>query len=153
MQQKTMNQRDRAKVGGSFREKSAGISLVVIAVIAIYYGVNLYELFQAGVSQPTGIWQLALGTLILIIVVEAVLQIVLVIGAGHVSAITQRDQDVALKAKRNAYTLLVVGVLATFGSLFFGATSLVMAHLALLAFVLAELTKYASQLVYYRQAA
>jgi hypothetical protein len=140
-------------MGASFREKSAGVSLVVILAIAIYYSVNLYELVQAGLPRPAGIGQLALGTLVLIIVVETVLHIVLAIGAGHVSATTQHDREVALKAKRNAYTLLVVGVLVTFVSLFFDAAPFVMAHLALLSFVLAEITKYASQLVYYRRGA
>lgn len=78
---------------------------------------------------------------------------VLAISAGRVRAATQHDHAVVLRATRNAYGLLVVCVLAVFSSMFFGASAFMMAHAALLAFVLAEIVRFASQLFYYRQAA
>jgi len=143
----------------SFQQKSIGVSLVIVVSITIYYFLKVVGLvqtdavLQANTALPTGYWQIAITTLVLIIVVEATLQAVLAIGAGRVPAPTQRDHNVALKANRNAYTVLAVGVVITFGSLFFTPTAFVMGNILLLVFVLAEITRFASQLIYYRKKA
>lgn len=144
-------------MNASFQQKSTGVSLVIVLSIAIYYFMNVVGMIQTGAALqantalPTGYWQLAIATLVLLIVVEAALQAVLAIGAGRVPAPAQRDHSVALKANRNAYTVLAVGVFMTFGSLFFTPTSFVMGNILLFVFVLAEITRFASQLIYYRQ--
>ena len=144
-------------MNASFQQKSTGVSLVIVLSIAIYYFMNVVGMIQTGAALqantalPTGYWQLVIATLVLIIVVEAALQAVLAIGAGRVPAPAQHDHSVALKANRNAYMVLAVGVFMTFGSLFFTPTSFVMGNLLLFVFVLAEITRFASQLIYYRQ--
>lgn len=141
----------------SFREKSIGVSLVVIMAIAIYYFMNVFDLamrqgaFQAELILPEGALGLAITTLILIIVVEATLQTVLAVGAGQVPAATSKDHTVAAKAMRNAYWILTGGVVISFGSLFLNTSAFVMGNLLLMFFVIAELTKFVSQLVYYRR--
>lgn len=99
--------------------------------------------------MPAGFPLLAVATLVLVIAVEAVLQAVLAIGAGAVPAPTQQDREMVRTAKGVAYGVLAVGVLVTFASLFLGATPFVMANLALFAFVLAEIAKFAAQLYLY----
>jgi hypothetical protein len=139
----------------SFHTKSAGISLVVIVVISIYYFASvLVQLdipMRADASLPGGLWQLGITTLVLLIVAEVALHIVLTIGAGRAAASAKPDGDVESKAMRNAYFILAAGVLISFGTLFFNASAFVMSHILLLFFVLAELTRFASQLIYYRR--
>ena len=136
-----------------FRQKSSGVSLVILSSIGSYYAVKAFDLWQAhgeSVSEvPGGFLLLAATTLVLVIVVEAVLQTVLAIGAEEVPAPTQQDRDVVRSAKGVAYGVLAVGVLVTFASLFLGATPFVMANLALFVFVLAEIAKFATQLYLY----
>ncbi len=60
--------------------------------------------------------QFLVGTLIFVIVVEAVLQAVLAIGAGQVPASTAHDRQIGARASRNAYVVLMLGVLATFAA-------------------------------------
>ena len=156
MKQATTIFTKESQVNSSFYPKSAGISLVVIAAIALYYLVKLFALLQPAsllrldLPMPEGYWPLALTTLALIIATEAILQTVLAIGAGNVPAQTEQEQTASLKANRNAYALLVAGVFATFATLFFNPSPFVMGNLLLMVFVLAELTKYASQLFYQR---
>lgn len=64
---------------------------------------------------------------------------------------TFKDRQVAIVGARNAYYVLLIGV---WGALTAAALSLGafwFAHAALLAIVLAEITRCASQLVYYRR--
>lgn len=151
MTQETITSQENGQIHASFRQKSASVSLVVISSIAIYYFVQAYGLLQSGQSMPDGALLLIVSTFIAIIVVEAVMQIVLVIGVGKVSSVTKRDEIVGMKATRNAYFVLMIGALATFGSAFLAVTPFVMANLVLLAFILAEIIRFASQLVYYQR--
>ena len=153
MKEETMSTPGHGTFNASFQQKSDGVSLVAINTIAIYYFVKAYELAQSGQAMPEGFGQLALTALILIVVLEIVLQTVLTIGAGGSQAPTGRDQQAALLAGRNAYGVLATGLLAVFASAFFHSTPFVMANLALLFFVLAKITKFASRLVYYRRTA
>jgi hypothetical protein len=142
-------------VNRSFQAKSAGISLVIIFAISLYYFANVLAQVDiplpADAALPVGLWQLSITTLILLIVAEVVLHIVLTIGAGSAAASAKPDSEVVSKAMRNAYFVLGAGVLVSFGTLFFNASAFVMSHILLLFFVLAELTKFASQLLYYRR--
>jgi len=159
MKQEALNHPNNVLSHISFQQKSIGVSLVIVVSIAIYYFMKVVDLIQSdgalqtNTALPTGFWQLAITTLVLLIVVEATLQAVLAIGAGRVPNPAQRDHDVALKATRNGYTVLAVGVFMTFGSLFFTPTAFIMGNILLLVFVLAEITRFASQLIYYRQKA
>jgi hypothetical protein len=124
-------------------------------VISIYYFANVLAQLdvplRADASLPVGTWQLGITTLVLLIVAEVALHIVLTIGAGRAAAEAKRDGYVESKAMRNAYFVLAAGVLVSFGTLFFNASAFVMSHILLLFFVLAELTRFASQLIYYRR--
>lgn len=142
---------DTANPRASFHQKSARVSLIVLIAVALFYGANLVTLLPSTAPSIAAATPLAVTTLILIIVVEAVLHAVLAIGAGNIAAPSERDRVAALQASRNAYLLLVAGMLVTVVSAFWGATTFVMTHLALLFLVLAEVSKFASQLMYYRQ--
>ena len=145
--------RPQQSLNGPFRAKSAGVSLVVILIIGLYFVANAIALLPGDQAVPDGALSLVITTLVLVIVVESALQIVLFIGAGRIEARTTRDDSIAAQASRNAYHVLTVGVFVTFGSMLAGFTPFSMGSLLLLAFLLADLVKYASQVVYYRRAA
>ena len=140
----------------SFQQKSAGVSLVIISSVAAYYIAHAWPMRPialAGTAIPDGYGNLVLSTLALIIVTEIVLQIVLVIGSGAAPAPTLRERTAVLKANRNAYNVLTVGVLAVVGLLFVGFPAFCMANIAIISLAAAEITKFASQLFFYRQSA
>ena len=77
----------------------------------------------------------------------------LFIGAGKIEDRIERDDAIAAKASRNAYLMLIVGAFATFGSMFAGFNPFEMGSILLLSFLPAEIVKFASQIVFYRESA
>jgi len=153
MSQQTMKRSNQQEINAPFRAKSAGVSLVAISMIGMYYFDNVFTLLPSDEAVPDGALSLAITAIILIIVVEVALQIVLFVGAGRIEERSQRDDIVATKASRNAYPVMTVGVFATFASMFAQFTPFEMGSVLLLAFLLAEITNYGSQLFYYRRPA
>lgn len=124
-----------------FRAKSAGVSLLAIMIIGIFTVANGLTLLTDNDSIPDGALSLA------------TLHIVLFIGAGQMEDRTEQDNNVNALSSRNAYSVLIAGVMFTIASLFMGFTPFKMASVLLVAFWLAEIIRFASQLVYYRQSA
>ncbi len=154
MQQETISGNEGKTIKASFQQRSAGISLVITGTVALYYIARAWPMRPialAGAAIPAGFGSLVLTTFALIIVAEIVLQIVLVIGAGAASKPTSHDQMAALKANRNAYGVLAAGSLGVVGLLFAGLPAFCLANLAVLALLLAEITKFASQLFFGRR--
>ena len=145
--------RGKQEVNAPFRVKSAGVSLVVVLAIGSYFIANLLTMLPSDESVPDGALSLTLNTIVLIAVVEAGLQTVLFIGAGKVEDSSEHDTTVAAKAARNAYLVLTVGVFAAFASMFADFTPFDMGSLLMSTFLLAEIVKFASQIVYYRHSA
>lgn len=152
MSQNVLNHR-KQQIDAPFRVKSAGVSLIVILAIGSYFIATLLTLLTSEQAVPDGALSLTIITITLIAVVEATLQIVLFIGAGRVEEQSKLDKDIANMASRNAYRVLMAGTFATFASMFAGFTPFEMGSLLMGAFLLAEIVKFASQIVYYRQAA
>ncbi len=152
MSQRISNRR-QPSLNAPFRVKSAGVSLVIILIVGLYYLANVLPMLSSAATVPDGALSLVVTTVALVIGIEVVLQIVLFIGAGQVEDRTAGDEIVTARASRNAYSVLTVGVFATFGSLFFGYSPFQMGSILLLAFVLAEVVKFGSQIVYYRRSA
>ena len=151
MSQEVTNRSSRQTINAPSRVKSAGVSLVTILMIGMYYVANLISLLPSDEIVPDGALNLVITSLVLIIVVEAALQIVLFIGAGRIENRTDRGEAISSRASRNANAILILGVFATFGSMFIGFTPFEMGSILLLAFLLAEIVKFASQIVYYQR--
>jgi hypothetical protein len=145
--------RDQQEISAPFRVKSAGVSLVLIFAIGCYFIANLLALLPSNEAVPDGALSLTITTIVLIAVLEATLQIVLFIGAGRIEDRSERDQIIAAKASRNAYLVLQVGTFATFASMFANFSPFAMGSLLMVAFLLAEIVHFASQIVYYRRSA
>lgn len=152
MSQQVLN-RGKQEINVPFRVKSAGVSLVVILAIGSYFIASLFTLLPSEQAVPEGTLSLTIITIVLIAVVEATLQIVLFIGAGRVEDQTEQDHTATARAAHNAYLVLTIGAFATFASMFANFTPFEMGSLLMGAFLLAEIVKFASQIVYYRRSA
>ena len=156
MSQEIRSQSEGNSIQASFQQKSAGVSLFIVGSSALYYFTQVWPMHAfalAGTPIPDGYAGLVLTTLGLIVIAEIVLQIVLVIGAGSAAKPTVREKESALKAMRNAYAVSLVGVLTIVGLQFVGFSAFSLANLAMMSLLLAEITRFASQLSYSRQAA
>ncbi len=139
----------------SWQQKSTALSLIVTSSAAIYYFVNMWPMRPTALANdviPEGYGSLVLSTVLIIIAAQIVLQIVLAVGAGATPAASAQEKTAALKAKRNAYGVLTVGILAAIGTVFLEElTPFCTANVAILSFAAAEIVRFASQLVYGRQ--
>lgn len=139
------------QINAPFRAKSAGLSLFAVLMIGMYYVANLLTLLPSDEAIPDGAASLVFTAIVLMIVVEAVLQIVLFIGAGRIEDRTEQDEAIAAKASRNAYLVLTIGTFATFGSVFVDFTPFEISTILLLVFLLAEIVRFGSQVIYYQR--
>lgn len=146
------DRRSTSQIAGSFRAKSAGVSLVAILMIGISYLVQVLVLLPGEQAVPVGALSLTLTAIVLIIVVETVFHIVLFIGAGRIEAYTERDGSIALVSRRNAHVVLTATVFAAVLAMFAGFTSFWMGCVLLIGFVVSEGVRFTTQLVCYRQA-
>jgi hypothetical protein len=135
-----------------FREKSAWISLVTTLGVYAYYFAKVVAAHARGANGAE-----LLGLLIGCIVILTVLQIALHVLAALWSprdAMTRQDEReklIALKATNIAFYIVVSGAVMAGAGLMFGGEPFAMANLILLALGLGEVTKYASQIVYFRR--
>ena len=67
---------------------------------------------------PAGYGNLVLTTIGLIIVTQIVMQAVLAFGSGSAPAATSHEKIAALKTRRNANSVMTLGILAAVGSIF-----------------------------------
>ena len=138
----------------SFRAKSAWLSLITILVA---FGTYFVRVLPAGGETTTS----HVVTLAVVVFVFVSVQV-----AGHRILATAFAEDARrtpsasersaeLRAHRIAYYVLTIGVFAAFALALGAISSLTspfwLSHTVLLFFVLAELTKYAAQLVLYRR--
>lgn len=153
MSQTNLKRSNQQEINAPFHIKSAGVSLVVILAIGSYFIANWLTLLPSEQAVPDGALSLTIVTIVLIAVVQATLQIVLFIGAGKIEEEAEQDKVVSAKAARNAYLVMNIGVFATFASMFADFTPFEMGGLLMGAFLLAEITRFASQIMYYRRSA
>ena len=153
MTQEISTPKKEQTVNASFQQKSAGVSLVIVASAAMYYVAKAWPMRQIaldGTPIPSGFGGLVLTTFGLVVLAEIVLQIVLIIGAGSAPKANSHEQLASLKANRNANGVLTAGVLAVVGVLFAGFPAFCLANIAMIALFAAEIVKITSQLIYGR---
>lgn len=132
-----------------FRVKSAGVSLFVILMIATFYIVNVFSLRSDGEVSREDAISLIIATIVLSIVVEVTLQIVLFVGAGQIEDRTKRDKVAEVRSSSDAYFVLTMGAFVTIAGMFADFTPLEMGNMLVVAFLVAEIVKFASRIVYY----
>ena len=129
----------------TFREKSAAACLAITALAFGAYG------FWVVREHPTP--QGAIGGLVAIIVLQVVLQVPAHIVFALQSKPEGRDErDLLIDrlAQRNAYVVLFGLVWAALGMALIAMPALTIAYTLVAVIALAEMVRFASQLVYYR---
>lgn len=139
----------------SFQQKSNALSLVITGSVASYFFANSWSMRPAAMANealPAGFANLVLSVTILFILAQIVLQIVLAFGSGSAPAATAHERAATLRATRNAYAVLGAGLFAAVGAATVTALPLFyLVNLLILGFLLAEIVKFSSQLVYVRR--
>ena len=153
MSQPTLNHRNKHEINAGFRAKSAGISLFVVLMIATFYIVNTLSLRSGGEITRDDAIGLIITTIVLSIVVEITLQIVLFIGAGQIESRTERDKIATARSSSDAYFVLTMGAFVTITGMFADFTPIEMGNVLVVAFLVAEIVKFASQIMYYWRSA
>jgi hypothetical protein len=136
----------------SFREKSAWISLVSIALVFGVYFARILGLLPAAWMRGNP-FQLFLLLVASLVVLEVVLHLAIAMQSPR-DARTPKDERerlIDMKATRAAFPVLLVGTFAAIGTLHLPMNRLDMAHVMLVSIVVAELTRFGAQVVYHRR--
>ena len=134
----------------SFREKSAWISLVLIVAVFGPYFWFVGRAF-AGQTHVHGGTQFAL--ILLFIVLEVVVHIAVAARSPDDAnaPMDERENLIDLKATRPAFYVLFGGALLSIFTLHFPINVWALSQLVLFSIVVAELVKFASQIVLFRR--
>lgn len=138
----------------SFRERVIWLFLVVNLFVYGNYFVNLWEQVQSGETGYDQLLEPLLYVLIFAAVVEVAVRVILAVGSGKEEVDApedERDELIDLKATKNAYFMLCFGIFMAGANLLVGYEPLLIVNLLLLFVVLSEITKYGSELFYYRR--
>lgn len=138
---------DEPGAGLTFKEKSLWGTLVSTVVIYAYY---FWRALELGDGEPGRVGGLFVGAVVALIVVQVVVTAALALHRRPEQT-DERDRRIAQAGARNAYYVLMTGVWGALGVAALALGTFWFAHAALLAVVLGEVTRCASQLVYYRR--
>jgi hypothetical protein len=132
----------------TFREKSA--CLTALATMFVYVG-YFYMTWNATMAAAVPVF---IGSVVLIVIIMIVGHVVI---AGFHSPLDEldetpdeRDREAALYAVRNAYYLLAVGIWLVPILAIMSFRTMVVVNTALAVFILSELTRLGSLIVFYR---
>lgn len=142
----------------SFREKSAWISFICIAVVFGYYFATLFGTVadnpDANPFQDRELVRLFYGSIVVLVVLEIVLHTIIAIRAPK-EALTPKDERerlIALKATRAGYVVMAVcTILAGVAVVHHPGNLWLLGNIVVLAFVLGEVTRFGAQVVYFRR--
>jgi hypothetical protein len=137
----------------SFREKSAWISLICLALVfGVYFGTLLSSSEEANFQESGHAFVLAV---IILVTLEVVLHVLAAWRAPDArSPADERERLIALKATRVAFYVLAAGAfLASVAIVHAPANRWLLANAVLFAIVTAEVVKFGVQVVLYRRGA
>lgn len=143
----------------SFQEKTIWCSLLVlIAAASYFFGRIFFGIATGAPLAPAPLARLAIGLLLVMVAAEVLLRIVIATFSGEEPK-DERDDLVEARSARNAYYILVTGLMFLAGhaalNALFGRGNGVDIHMAavfiLFALVVAETSHFVSQLFYYRR--
>jgi len=135
----------------SFREESAWISFVSIALVFFTYFAKVVVV-RAG-RRSGDSFHVFLVLLVALVVLEVVLHVAIARQSPRAARTPkdERERLIDMKATRLAFPVLLVGAFAAMGTMHLDAGRWVMAHVLLVGVVLAELTRFGAQIVYHRR--
>jgi uncharacterized membrane protein HdeD (DUF308 family) len=134
----------------SFEEKSIWISLLTISLIFGYYFVRIVQMVSQDDINVAQSIVLLISVIVMVIIVEVVFHIIITL-KDRPEALDERDRLIELKATRNAYFVLVFGIFLPIVGIAAQVRPFIVAHVIMFIFVLSEITKFLTQLFYYRR--
>lgn len=137
----------------TFQEKSIWVTVVVTVIIFGYYFTQAIIIISNPSIPEVALIGLFIGVTVITIIVQIVLQSVLAIAnrKDAEKGEDERDKLIELKATRISYFILIFGVWTTCISILIISSTIILANLLLFFFIIAELTGFISQLIYYRR--
>jgi hypothetical protein len=134
----------------SFREKSAWVSLILIVLVFGPYFWLVGRTF-AGMGHVHAGTQFALITLFVIL--EIVVHIAIAIQSPRDARAPKDEREILidLRATRVAFYVLFGGALMSIFTMHFRVTVWILSQFVLFSIVIAELVKFASQILFYRR--
>ncbi len=134
----------------SFREKSAWISLILILVV---FGPYFWLVARAVSGVDHVHFGMQFAMIGVFIVLEIVVHVAIAIQSPREARAPrdERENLIDLRATRAAFYVLLVGTFASIMALHVPMTVWTLSQLVLLSIVIAELVKFASQIVFFRR--
>ena len=138
----------------TFQEKSIWTSLITtIVLFSVYFFLAFRVILNDDISdgpEKGVIGVIFVGVVIVFVIIETIVHIVLALQTLPEDE-DERSRLIGLKATRNGAVLLGVGTwMAFFCLAFTGFDPMLVAHLLLSSFILAEIVRFSSQLIYFR---
>jgi hypothetical protein len=138
----------------SFREKSVWISFVSILIVFGYYFTTVARA-MLGLRSESNLFAVLVVAIAALVVLEVVLHIIVAIQSPSEarSPRDERERLIAFKATQIGFYVLIIGALAGIFTMHLGAGRRDVGNAVLLAIVIAQLTKYGAEIVYFRRGA
>jgi hypothetical protein len=137
--------RKQAPAVTTFREKSTAITIIAMLLV---YGWATFVVFRAPLELPV-VFGMLVATSVLMTVLMTASHIVLAIVRPPEKE-DERDKLVGWRSSRNGYVVMLVGVWGLMAGVLFGAPPALIAYGLIQLFVLAELIRLVSELIYFR---
>lgn len=144
----------------SYQERTNAVSLVSTLLILAFYGINLWQMVQAGSIDSEGVFRLWGTIIILSIVMNVAFTVIAQVAATVISVIEtgkeeptiadERDKLIELKGTRNAYVVFGIGVFLSMGTFVLNMSPLVMFNLLILSGFLSQIAADVSRVYLYR---
>lgn len=136
----------------SFREKTLWVSFVLMFTLFGFYFWHVGQV-MAGNADGDSSFHLFLLVLVVLIVAEIAVRAVLRIRNPKEARAPrdERERHIELRARGIAYYVLLVGALASVGSIHLSTNAYGLAQHVLLVMVVAELTRLGGQIVLFRR--
>ena len=132
----------------TFREKSLWVTLVSMIGLYTYYFVRVLQIGEGDAGQVAGLF---IGTVIVMVISQAIIHAAMAIHRRPEKP-DERDARIAMMSTRVAYYVLMAGVWAALSVCAMPPVGRFwVAHAGLLAIVVAEITRCATQLILYRR--
>jgi hypothetical protein len=143
---------DIQEVSMSFREKSAWITLVTYLGAYGYYFWTIASAAAAGHSESFPSGRLFVNVIGLLVVIEVVLQVTVALWKPTEAQAPrdEREKLIDLKSTRWAFYVLMAGAATGAGAVALGVPAFYTANGIFLAVVLAEVVRFAGQVLYFR---
>jgi hypothetical protein len=140
----------------SFREKGAWACLLTTVAVFVPYFAQVFHLFARGDLKTGSVITAFYVASIWQVLLNVVAQVVIAIRSGHEPK-DERDSAIESKSFRYAYwifalllwPIIMVAPASTIGG--YSLTPVFISQMVFLCFVVAEVTRYLTQVVYYRR--